>query len=137
MVHIEKYQQCIPGDGGYVPRRSSEGNKTQMKSSGVPPPIKPKPEKEMISGATPFPIMSHDANVSASPLQKAHLQQQVGQVKKPLIAAKKTSVLRSSGKGKKPDKPPLPSKPSAPPRGSAPTIQLQAELAAKLRKQDS
>ena len=114
-------------DGVHVPPRSSSGgNKLQMKSAVPPPPIKPRPDKE--PGATPFPIMSHDANVSASPLQQAHLQQQVGQVKKPLIAAKKTSILRSSGKGKKP---PLPSKPLAPPKPTPPQkSQLHAELAA-------
>lgn len=120
-------------------RSGSGGSKVQMKPPlHTPPPIKPKPDKEPpVGNVSPFPLMSHDTHVSASPLQKAHLQ---GQFKKP-APPKKGGVFRSSGK-KTPDKPPLPSKPAPPPtKPAAPPKpqQLQAELAAATalrRKQD-
>ena len=123
------------GGGSHVPRSSSDSSKAKPP---LPPPIRPKPEKEPPAiGASPFPLMSHDASVSVSPLQRAHLEQQVGGTKKPPVTGKKGSFQRSSAKGKKPDKPPLPSKPTAPPKGGS--SELQAELAAvalRRRKQD-
>ena len=121
------------GGGGGLSRSGSAGNKPNKPA--VPPPVRPKPDKEPTIGASPFPLMSHDGGVSASPLQQAHLQQVVGvPSKKPAPIVKRGS--RSSGKIKKPDKPALPSKPAPPTKPGS--TELQAELAAatRRRKQD-
>ena len=104
-------------------RSGSGGSKTKP-----PPPTRPKPDKEPTIGASPFPLMSHDGGLTASPLQQAHLQQVVGGVtKKPAPIVKRGS--RSSGKVKKSaEKPPLATKPKP---GSS---ELQAELAAATRR---
>ena len=122
------------GGKGMVPegglsRSGSGGSKTKP---AVPPPVRPKPDKEpVVMGTSPFPLMSHDMGVSASPLQQAHLQQFVGPKKPPAPIIKRGS--RSSGKStKKPDKPPLPSKPAPPTKPGG--IELQAELAAATRR---
>ena len=116
------------GQESFAPR-SNSGSK--QRPIYTPPPTKPKPEiKDQHS---PFPLMSHDTHVSASPLQKAHLQGQVSKPQ-PLSNPKKGGMFRNSGKK---EKPPLPSKPVPPAKGSA---QLQAELAsavaAKRKKPD-
>ena len=110
-------------------RSGSGGSKTKP---AIPPPIRPKPDKDVTisTGTSPFPLMSHDGGITASPLQQAHLQQVVGgATKKPAPIIKRGS--RSSGKVKKSpaaEKPPLAAKPKP---GSN---ELQAELAAATRK---
>jgi hypothetical protein len=120
-----KVSQDIP------PRSNSSGNKPRPVYTA--PPTKPKPMDTPT--ASPFPLMSHDTHVSASPLQKAHLQGQ-GQVRPPQppsVASKKGSVFRSSGKK---DKPPVAVKPAVPPSKPAGggSAQLQAELLSAVKR---
>ena len=99
-----------------VIRSGSGGSQSQMKQS-----LPPKPKN-----TTPFQLMSHDSTASASPLQKAQLQQQIkGSSTAPIKKGRSSSKKNS-------DKPPLPNKPAAPPKFSVPsqTAQLNAELAA-------
>lgn len=110
-------------EGSAPPRSNSSGSKPPIKPPLAAPPIRPKPDKDT-PPAVPFPLMPHDAHVSASPLQKAHLQGQVSKVQS--VPVKKGGVFRSSGKR---DRPPLPSKPQPPPKSTG-AVQLQAELSA-------
>lgn len=104
------------------PRHTRSGSGGILMKQALPP----KPKSTM-----PFPLKSHDSSASASPLQRAQIQQHT----KP-VAIKKGTPSRSSSKNKSGDRPPLPSKPPAPPKSvpSQTAVQLQAELAAHLNK---
>ena len=124
---------------GDTPTRSNSGaSSLRSATHTTPPPIRPKPPGvgDRDTPTSMFPIMSHDSHVSASPLQKAHLQQQQASSKP--VAVKKSGPFKSS---KKKDgasgRPPIPTKPAAPPT-VAPPAQFQAELRQQLshRKHD-
>ena len=114
-----------------TPPRSNSGASGLRPSHPAPPPIKPKPPGVMereAPGPSPFPIMSHDSHVSASPLQKAVLHHQQASSKPTPI--KKGGPFKGSYKKSLPtSKPPIPSKPAAPP---VPSQALQAELRQQL-----
>ena len=131
-AHTSQYRRLsaeIPSrKEGEPPPRSNSGA-SALRSTHAPPPIKPKPPGVGDRDAPAFPIMSHDSHVSASPLQKAHLQQQQA-LSKP-TNVKKSSAFKGSYKKKDgASKPPIPSKPAAPP--TPPQVQFQAELRQQL-----
>lgn len=114
-------------EGATPPRSNSSGSKPAPKPPAAPP-TKPKPDKETPPTSSPFPLMSHDARVSASPLQRAHLEgtkTQATPIKKGGVF--RSSAKRTGGAGGGGDKPPLPSKPQ-PPAKTTGSVQLQAEL---------
>ena len=132
--HTSQYRRLsaeIPSrKEGEPPPRSNSGA-SSLRSTHAPPPLKPKPPGvgDRDAPAPAFPIMSHDSHVSASPLQKAHLQQQQA-LSKP-TNVKKSGAFKGSYKKKDgAGKPPIPSKPAAPP--TPPQAQFQAELRQQL-----
>lgn len=132
--HTSQYRRLsaeIPSrKEGEPPPRSNSGA-SSLRSTHAPP-TKPKPPPgvgDRDAPAPAFTIMSHDSHVSASPLQKAHLQQQQA-LSRP-TNVKKSSAFKSSYKKKDgAGKPPIPSKPAAPP--TPPQAQFQAELRQQL-----